>query len=233
MNSGNRHILGYPATMTTSTARWVAVGFGGISAAAFVVGVATDNHGLRMLTKPWPVLLMAMVVFASGGQRYRLLIGAGLLASLAGDILLEVSENDLSRRRRRLPRRTCPLHHGLPRAIAAVACAVGPAFHRLGRRGHHSPASGSRGGGHGCSGDDLHGRDHGDVVARRGLLGDGRSRPTWTLYALAGALLFAVSDTLIAVDRFAEPFAGARYLIILLYWSGQIGITLSALRFQR
>ena len=39
-----------------------------------------------------------------------------------------------------------------------------------------------------------------------------------------GAILFGLSDTLIAFDRFHEPIAGVRYPIILLYWAGQLGI---------
>jgi alkenylglycerophosphocholine/alkenylglycerophosphoethanolamine hydrolase len=43
-----------------------------------------------------------------------------------------------------------------------------------------------------------------------------------------GAVLFGLSDTLIAIDRFHAPFPGARYAIILLYWAGQAGIAASA-----
>ncbi len=46
--------------------------------------------------------------------------------------------------------------------------------------------------------------------------------------ALLGALLFAVSDTLIAFNKFHAPVAGARYSIITLYWLGQLGIAMSA-----
>ena len=46
--------------------------------------------------------------------------------------------------------------------------------------------------------------------------------------ALVGAVLFAASDTLIALDRFHRPLRGARYPIMLLYWAGQLLIALSA-----
>jgi uncharacterized membrane protein YhhN len=42
-----------------------------------------------------------------------------------------------------------------------------------------------------------------------------------SLYAFYGALLFLISDTLIAYDLFVNPFAGAGYLIMLTYWSAQ------------
>jgi uncharacterized membrane protein YhhN len=47
--------------------------------------------------------------------------------------------------------------------------------------------------------------------------------------ALFGAVLFGLSDTLIAIDRFRAPIPGAPYAIILLYWAGQAGIAASAL----
>jgi uncharacterized membrane protein YhhN len=48
--------------------------------------------------------------------------------------------------------------------------------------------------------------------------------------ALAGAVLFAASDTLIGLDRFRAPLPGARVPIILLYWLGQLGIAASTVR---
>ena len=50
--------------------------------------------------------------------------------------------------------------------------------------------------------------------------------------AAVGAVLFGLSDTLIALDRFHEAIPGVRYPIILLYWAGQLGITLWAQRQQ-
>jgi 1-acyl-sn-glycerol-3-phosphate acyltransferase len=44
---------------------------------------------------------------------------------------------------------------------------------------------------------------------------------------LAGALCFAASDSLIALDRFVAPVPGARYAIMALYWAGQMGIAAS------
>ncbi|HET6898988.1 MAG TPA: lysoplasmalogenase [Vicinamibacteria bacterium] len=47
--------------------------------------------------------------------------------------------------------------------------------------------------------------------------------------AVIGAVLFGLSDTLIAIDRFRAPLPGASFAIILLYWAGQAGIAASAL----
>jgi alkenylglycerophosphocholine hydrolase len=44
---------------------------------------------------------------------------------------------------------------------------------------------------------------------------------------LAGAVAFGASDTLIAVNRFAQPIPGARWPIMVLYWLGQSGIAAS------
>ncbi|HET8648310.1 MAG TPA: lysoplasmalogenase [Vicinamibacteria bacterium] len=48
--------------------------------------------------------------------------------------------------------------------------------------------------------------------------------------ALAGAVLFAASDTVLAFDRFHRPITGARAPILGLYWAGQLLIALSARR---
>ena len=52
----------------------------------------------------------------------------------------------------------------------------------------------------------------------------------WQLASLAGATLFGLSDTALAVMRFhgAFPYGGA--FLILAYWAGQTGIALSVQR---
>lgn len=46
----------------------------------------------------------------------------------------------------------------------------------------------------------------------------------WRWAPLAAALTFAASDSLIAINRFVEPFDGARYAILVSYWMAQAGI---------
>ena len=41
---------------------------------------------------------------------------------------------------------------------------------------------------------------------------------------LFGAILFAISDSLIGINRFALEFEGARYAIILTYWMAQFSL---------
>jgi alkenylglycerophosphocholine/alkenylglycerophosphoethanolamine hydrolase len=51
----------------------------------------------------------------------------------------------------------------------------------------------------------------------------GVARPE-ELWAATGAVLFGMSDTLLALHRFLTPWPDAPYLVMVLYWSGQIGI---------
>lgn len=51
--------------------------------------------------------------------------------------------------------------------------------------------------------------------------------PSRGWWALSGAILFALSDSLLAFDRFIRPIRYARYVIMLSYWAGQLGIVLS------
>lgn len=56
---------------------------------------------------------------------------------------------------------------------------------------------------------------------------DGEStRGEWI--GLIGAMAFAASDSLIALNRFDAPIAYVSYPIMILYWLGQLGITRSA-----
>lgn len=47
-------------------------------------------------------------------------------------------------------------------------------------------------------------------------------------FALAGALLFAVSDGLLALKLFVRPLPGSGYAIMLCYWAAQWCIAVSA-----
>lgn len=48
-----------------------------------------------------------------------------------------------------------------------------------------------------------------------------------TRWALTGAVIFAASDSILAINKFIEPFAGASYLIMVTYWGGQLCLALS------
>ena len=59
-----------------------------------------------------------------------------------------------------------------------------------------------------------------------------RGEPDRRLAALAvvGAVLFMLSDTVLAFNKFHTPFAGARYLNMGSYWGGQLLLCLAARR---
>ncbi|AKQ68426.1 putative MEMBRANE PROTEIN [Myxococcus hansupus] len=46
-------------------------------------------------------------------------------------------------------------------------------------------------------------------------------------FALAGALMFAVSDGVLAIRLFVSPLPGSNYAVMLLYWSAQFCIAAS------
>jgi uncharacterized membrane protein YhhN len=46
-------------------------------------------------------------------------------------------------------------------------------------------------------------------------------RARWALLAFIGALLFVISDSILALNRFGEPFFAARFLTLTTYFSAQ------------
>jgi uncharacterized membrane protein YhhN len=65
------------------------------------------------------------------------------------------------------------------------------------------------------------------AAARVGARGPA-TRPEW--WVLSGALSFAASDSLIALDRFHAAIPHVRVPIILLYWLGLLGIAAGVAR---
>jgi alkenylglycerophosphocholine hydrolase len=196
-----------------------------------------------LVVKPLPVLALALWVLGAPGSAYRNRLAAGLALSLAGDVLIERS-----------------FVGGLALFLLAHVAYVS-AFVSDAKRAHLVRALPIAAYGVGMTAflwPDL-GEMRGPVVAYvvaicamvwRAAARVGRAgapRPgEWA--GLAGAILFALSDTLIALDRFVcsrgmdprslmdrECFAlpgasvpHARLAIILLYWAGQLGIAASA-----
>jgi uncharacterized membrane protein YhhN len=56
--------------------------------------------------------------------------------------------------------------------------------------------------------------------------GDTARREEW--WALGGAVLFGLSDTLLALHRYLTPWPDAPYLVMVLYWAGQAGLARAA-----
>jgi len=203
---------------------WLA-GLAGV--VGFLIGVAGDHYVLRMICKPWPVLAMAAVA-ATAGHRYGRTIAAGLLACVAGDVLLEAGAATF------LPgvaaflvghlfyvaafvgeTRALRLAYAVPFAAwgAAVVVVLWP---DLVRRGMGVPIV-------------VYSLVLCAMMWRAAArLELGAKPPADVLAAFLGAVAFAASDTLLAFDRFSVAHPGMRYAIIVLYWLGQLGITFSA-----
>lgn len=191
----------------------------------FLVGVATDDYVLRMAVKPAPVVALITWTLWSARSTTGKLTAAALTLGLAGDVLLEAGSSTfllglvafllghvvyivvLSREARRLaPLQALPmLAYG-----GVMAAVLGP---HLG--GMAAP-----------------------VIAyllvicamawRAAALAESRGGIAGA--ALAGAVLFLFSDTLIAMNRFLAPIEGIRPAIILTYWLAQAGLAVGIVR---
>jgi alkenylglycerophosphocholine/alkenylglycerophosphoethanolamine hydrolase len=196
------------------------VGLG--AAAVYVLGLASGRPGPCLAAKPMPVLCLALWTLARPG-RYALLLAVGLLVSMTADVAIEwsfLAGLGLFLLAHLVYVAAFLVGHPPLRPLRAlpVLAALGFAYRVV------APGLGSL---------------KGAVVAYMAAIGtmvwraaarvdpQGPARAAaWS--GLLGAVLFAASDTLIALDRFKAPIPGARYAIILLYWAGQLGIALSA-----
>lgn len=197
---------------------------GGLGAAGYLLGHTFGPPLVRVAAKPLPALCLALWA-GTFGDRYARFLTAGLVLSALGDLLLEGdglflaglaafllahlayvaafwSETPALRPLRALP--------FLAYGVAAFA------FLRPGLGAMAVPVAAY-------------------VTAICTMMWRAAARlgasPRGTASgraALLGAVLFAASDSLIALDRFHAPIAGVHYAIIVLYWAGQVGIASSA-----
>lgn len=204
---------------------WALAAVGVAAAAAFLVGIAVSSAPLRLVAKPIPVLCLAVWAGAAGRGAGARPLCFGLLLSALGDGLLEASPGLFLAGLLAflgahvaytvgfvLETRRASVLRAVPFALWAV---LGYLAMRAGLANLHVPV----------------------VVyltaicvmmwrAAATLGHEGPARLHEGL-ALAGAVLFVMSDTLIGLDHFRAPLAGARVPIILLYWLGQLGIAAS------
>lgn len=204
------------------------------AAALFVGGALLELHALRLASKPWPIVLLAVWIWrATPADSYRRALVAGLACSLAGDMFLEASPVGLF-----LPglasffvahvfyvvaylsdtRALAPLRAAGAYAYgAALFVALLPGLGAM-----TLPVAG-----------------YAIVICTmlyRAAARVGRVSATSGRLALAGAISFALSDSLIAVARFGGHLvdealrAGSawRLAIIVTYWLGQWAIAASA-----
>lgn len=200
---------------------------GGAAALAYLAGLWFQLPVLCLVVKPLPVLALAAWLLADAGLRatYARRVACGLALSALGDVLLEMPSGFLpglgafllahlvyiaafvGETRALRPLRALPfaaygltLFAWLRPGLGALAAPVAAYAAALSILQWRAAA---------CVG-----------ASRRGRSAEA--------LGLGGAVLFALSDSLIGLDRFHEPLLGARYAIILLYWAGQAGLALSA-----
>jgi uncharacterized membrane protein YhhN len=196
----------------------------GLTVVAFFVGLWADLPWLRLASKPVPVLLLAGLVLGRDRSLYGVLIGIGLLLSVAGDVLLEIPADlfvfglgafllahlayigaAVSASRRAEPLRALPF----------VLWCGGVYVWLLPQMGDLAVPVG------------IYVSVIGIMLWRMAARVDGTDR--MATVAFVGALAFALSDSIIAVRKFSGDFTGAREAIMVLYWAGQVGIAGSVL----
>jgi uncharacterized membrane protein YhhN len=196
-----------------------------VAAAAFLVGIAVGSAPLRLVAKPIPVLCLAVWAGTKGRGAAARPVCLGLLLSAVGDVLLEASPGLFLAGLLAflgahvaytagflLETRRASILRGVPFALWA---ALGYFAMRAGLANLQVPV--------------VVYLTAICVMMWRAAATLGHEGPVQRheRLALAGAVLFGMSDTLIGLDRFRAPLAGARVPIILLYWLGQIGIAAS------
>ena len=196
-----------------------------LGAATYLYGVSTHAIMLCLLTKPVPVLALLGWLHSGPVSPYRRWISIGLGFSLLGDILLAWPQ-DL-------------FVFGLGAFLFAhlaylkaylVDCrrpAVPALILALLAGGSLLSVMASQGLGDLLVPVSVYALAISAMLWRAlARLGSGVPKHSAWL-AAAGALAFVVSDSLIGIDRFVQPFSAAPYLIILSYWLGQWGIAAS------
>lgn len=214
--------------MQSNTLSRILLVLGLAASGVFLWGLYDDSHTIRLISKPIPVLCLLIWTLRQERSSYSLFITLGLGFSIGGDVLLEIDKSLF-------------LYGLISFLIAHIWYIVGflkkskdLALLRL------LPFALYGGGVYAFLFQKL-----GPMTIPVGVYvsvicvmmwraaaviqeGDKHTRMLAWL-ALVGALSFAISDSMIAFNKFNAPFTGARTLIIVLYWLGQWGIAYSTL----
>lgn len=221
-----------PKSNTPSTRTKVLIAIGVIAAAIFISGRMIDIFWLKMITKPIPVLMMALYLLLLPGKRsFQWLVIIGLLFGMTGDILLEYSPDTflfgliafllghifyiiafLSDCRRPVL------------VVAVFAYLYGLAVYSVLQAGHLGDMA-------------LPVMVYLLVITTMAWRAAARYEAPGVDHAsakagVAGAVLFIISDTLLAISLFVAPFPLSGVIVIITYWLAQLGITLAAQRAQ-
>lgn len=208
---------------STTAAPFLAL-IGSLSICTFLVGLALDLSMVKLVVKTFPALALATWVWQAGAERK---IALGLFFGAVGDLCLA------------LPGAFLPgmvafaIGHGLyvwvfwqwaPRMQGLLALPIvvylGFALTLM------LPGTGEL-----TIPVVLYMSIIGAMIWRAAAVASAHNiDPVARWVALLGALLFAFSDTLIGINRFATPLPGVAYPIILTYWGGQFFIAASAVK---
>lgn len=213
--------------------RWLLLAL--ISGLVFIYGLYIDSTALRLLTKGIPVIALIFWLRSAPQGAYRRWITTGLAFSLGGDILLDIPEAQLANQfvlglgaflighLAYVLAYTSDTRRLAPLALLVALVCGGSMFAVLNSRPEGLgplmiPVA-------------LYALTISAMLwralARVGVNGIPRGS---VLLAAGGALLFVMSDSMIGINRFVQPFDEARYAIIITYWLGQFGIAASAMR---
>ncbi len=186
--------------------------------------LAPAGSALALAAKPVPVLCLLLLALLHGRGGYPRALAAGLLASAAGDLLLDLPGRFLHGLLAFLAAHLCyaaaftlearrlALARALPFAalVGAILAGLWPGLGEL--RGPVAVYA---------AGFLL------TLWRAAACLGATPRGPRAERLALLGALVFAASDSLIGLTRFRGAAPGAELLILPLYWAGQALITAS------
>ncbi|MCF8177633.1 MAG: lysoplasmalogenase [Sulfuritalea sp.] len=200
---------------------------GVLAACLYLVGLALDLFWLKLLTKPWPVLMLAGAVWRYAGPGTGRRIAWGLLAGAIGDVCLA------------LPNAFLPgmiafaIGHGLyvaaflrwsrrpavPLLLPIVIFAGTGLWLMLPGAGPMTvPLS-------------VYVLVIGAMIWRAAACAEDAAGDLLLRWGpLAGAVLFGFSDFLIGIHRFAHPLPGAAFTIIVTYWAAQTLFAATAIR---
>ncbi|MFN8598486.1 MAG: lysoplasmalogenase [Anaerolineae bacterium] len=199
-----------------------------IAAILFIAEIGKESIGLRVILKSTPLLCLIAWVLITVRDRYAVLIVAGLIFSLTGDILLEISDDFfvpgliafllghvwyiaafLSTTRQARWWRALPF-------VVWVVLAYLILLPNL--KDMAVPVA-------------AYVVVIGAMMWRANTLLESPVQ-RWQWLALIGAILFGLSDTLLAFKKFNGVVVGPTFTVIVLYWLGQLGIGLSTPRSQ-
>ncbi|MDK9704900.1 MAG: lysoplasmalogenase [Sulfuritalea sp.] len=198
-----------------------------LAACLYLVGLALDLFWLKLLTKPWLVVALALAVWKHAGSGAGRRIAWGLLAGAVGDVCLA------------LPNAFLPgmiafaIGHGLyvaaflqwsripaPALLAPVGifAATGLWLMLPGAGALTLPLV-------------VYVLVIGAMIWRAAACAlEAQDDALIRWGPLAGAILFGFSDMLIGIHRFHQPMPGAAFAIILTYWAGQTLFAATAIR---